>query len=511
MRCRAESPAVVRGIVFSAVASAFLLGASSTALASAGCDAVNAGGFDDSVVYPPPLSVKTITGFAPGDRIEFKISTNASPGWLDSQWFLRPSAGGAILAQFNGPSGFPGATLGSYTVTGTGDTTLRSEYQAIYIQNFGLYSTGAANVSATCTPGISPNNNTNINSQKLRNVQIQGSTMAAQASGTAISGSVGGAIDAAFADGGNPVTIGPNGMTLNFAAEPRAARATQSPSARTEEAFSALAYAAGRNVAKAPPLSPVFERRWSAWLDVRGSGWDKSQTVDGNQINVTGGVGYKVAPNILIGVFGGYEDFRYNFDALSGRLKGDGGTVGGYAAWQIAPTLRWDAMLGWSGISYDATAGIAAGNFDGSRWLVSTGLAGSYRYAAYILEPSAKVYALWERQDAWTDSLGTLQADRSFSTGRVSLGGRVIAPSQYNAFSLAPYLGFYGDWRFSSDDALPVSVPNVGLVDGWSGRVTGGVSMSAPMGGTLSLGGEYGGIGAGYGVWTANARAHWPF
>jgi hypothetical protein len=104
-----------------------------------------------------------------------------------------------------------------------------------------------------------------------------------------------------------------------------------------------------------------------------------------------------------------------------------------------------------------------------------------------------------------------LQAERSFSTGRVSLGGRVIAPSQYSAFSLAPYLGFYGDWRFSSDDALPVDVPNAGLVDGWSGRATGGVSMITPGGGTLSLGGEYGGIGADHQFRTGNAQLTLPF
>ncbi len=34
--------------------------------------------------------------------------------------------------------------------------------------------------------------------------------------------------------------------------------------------------------------------------------------------------------------------------------------------------------------------------------------------------------------------------------------------------------------------------------------------MIAAGGGTLSLGGEYGGIGAGYGVWTANARLAMP-
>jgi hypothetical protein len=131
---------------------------------------------------------------------------------------------------------------------------------------------------------------------------------------------------------------------------------------------------------------------------------------------------------------------------------------------------------------------------------------------SYVFEPSAKVYALWEHQGAWTDSLGALQMSRDFSTGRVSAGGRVIAPWQMSSVTtLSPYLGVYGDWRFATDNALPVGVAFVGISDGWSARVTGGVSMAMKSGGALSLGGEYGGLGSNYGIWTANARVNWPF
>ena len=334
--------------------------------------------------------------------------------------------------------------------------------------------------------------------------------MVAQASGAAITGAVGNAINDAFSGGATPVSFGPSGMTFNFTAEPRSQEAAAED--RAGDPFSAMAYAGGYLKAPGPP---TFERRWSLWADIRGTGWDRVDTatagLKGTQINVTAGLGYKVLPDVLVGLFGGYENFNYEIASLTGKLDGSGGTIGGYGAWRITPTLRWDTMVGWSGVSYDATAGTASGNFSGSRWLASTGLTGSYRFAAYVFEPSAKVYALWERQAAWTDSLGTLQAQRDFSVGRVSLGGRVLAPVPYASVSLSPYLGFYGDWRFSTDNAVPVAVGSVGLADGWSGRVTGGVTIAAPGGGALALGGEYGGIGAGYGVWTANARASWPF
>src|SRR5690606_5360485 len=100
----------------------------------------------------------------------------------------------------------------------------------------------------------------------------------------------------AFSQNSSMISASPSGIMMNFAADPRQAPRTDA-SRRTDEAFSALAYAGGA-INKAPPMgrtmAPPIERRWSAWLDVRGSGWDQSNAVDGNQINLTGGVGYKV-------------------------------------------------------------------------------------------------------------------------------------------------------------------------------------------------------------------------
>ncbi len=50
-----------------------------------------------------------------------------------------------------------------------------------------------------------------------------------------------------------------------------------------------------------------------------------------------------------------------------------------------------------------------------------------------------------------------------------------------------------------TNNSVPVGVAFVGLSDGWSGRVTGGVNVPIAGGGTVALGGEYGGIGSDYG------------
>ena len=101
--------------------------------------------------------------------------------------------------------------------------------------------------------------------------------------------------------------------------------------------------------------------------------------LSGDQVNLLAGVTRKLTPNFLIGVLGGYETFDYRSDALQGRLKGDGWTVGSYLGWMLAPNIRFDAAFAYSGIGYDGSAGTASGQFGGQRWLLSSGLTGTYQ------------------------------------------------------------------------------------------------------------------------------------
>jgi hypothetical protein len=73
-------------------------------------------------------------------------------------------------------------------------------------------------------------------------------------------------------------------------------------------------------------------------------------------------------------------------------------------------------------------------------------------------------WALWEHENAYTDSLGTLQTERNFATGRASGGVKVSYPLAWSSTTnLAPYLGLYGDYYFSRDDATTVGLTTVPL------------------------------------------------
>jgi hypothetical protein len=276
-----------------------------------------------------------------------------------------------------------------------------------------------------------------------------------------------------------------------------------------EDDFTALGYAPEDPTAK-KAIAPLPPRDWLVWIDVRGADFNRTgfgNDMKGMQLNGTGGVTRRLSPDFLVGVLGGYEHFDFTSQAYNGVLKGDGYTAGGYVGWRLAPTVRFDASGAWSGINANDTSGTASGNFTGHRWFASAGVTGTFAWAATVIEPSARVYTLWERENAYTDSLGTLQAAHNFDTGRGSVGAKAtyLFPTGFGSF--APYVGLYGDYYFSRDDAALVpGLTAVPLLQGGAARATGGVTMLFGGGSQLSVGGEYSGLGQNTRIW--NLKLH---
>ena len=200
--------------------------------------------------------------------------------------------------------------------------------------------------------------------------------------------------------------------------------------------------------------------------------------------------------------------------SLSGTMNGNGGTIGSYAAWRFAPHWRVDGLFGWTGLQDHATAGTASGSFGGSRWLASAGFTGDYRTGTFLFEPSSTgLWPLGARQPVHRLARHAAAAAERFPRlAAIATGGKLSDPLPWRGtgFTVSPYVGLYGDWYWSSSGAIPAGSPLVGFSNGWSGRVTSGVTARA-AGATVSLGGEYGGLGAAYKVWTASGRVEWPF
>ncbi|WP_454632969.1 putative Ig domain-containing protein [Bradyrhizobium cenepequi] len=421
---------------------------------------------------------------------------------------------------------------------------------------------GNGTFSPSTSPALTQTVNVPADSVKLHALQVNVTKVVAQGAGQAISGAIDGAIADGFADGGTFLTPNATGFHFNFAADPYEERGAGDASAAgsgtggglfggTTNAYSSTSAAGNAPMSrqrkgridnafaaldqqmpkKAPPTKFREEKNWLFWIDIRGTGLDRLTSTTtavgvttaaaplyGLQVNALMGLTYKVAPNFLVGVLGGYETFNYTEQDINGKLTGGGWTVGSYIGWKITSTLRYDAAVAYSGIGYNGVAGTAQGNFNGQRWLISTGLTGTYKAAGFDFEPSAKVYALWENEGAYVDSLGTRQASHDFSTGRASGGAKVAYPFAWSdTVSLAPYFGIYGDYYFDQDNANAIvaggAVPlaSTPLLEGWSARATGGIGIKFESGGSVGLGAQYGGIGSDFKIWTITGKASVPF
>jgi hypothetical protein len=263
--------------------------------------------------------------------------------------------------------------------------------------------------------------------------------------------------------------------------------------------------------AKAPYASP---HDWLVWVDVRFT--DFQQNSVGNDLkdlqeNAMFGITRRFTPNFLFGVTGGYENFDFTSQAYNGVLKGQGGTAGAYVGWQFGH-LRAEAAGTWSDIFISGSSGAASANFAGTRLLGFGGLTGTFAWFGTVFEPTTQVYTSWERENGYTDSLGTQQGSNDFDTGRGSGGLKISHAFPTGDGSIAPYVGFYCDYYFTMNNtsAAGVTTPTP-ILQGWAGRTAGGITTTFRNGAQLSAGGEYSGIGNNTQIWTVTVRGSVPF
>jgi hypothetical protein len=461
---------VVRLRLLSAVFALLTVGLSHAAQAAPsqnGCTGINSGSFDGTGSF----FTRQEAGFAAGDTLNLTITTTAV-----ASFNLRATSGPTIdTINFSGAA----SVSRSYTLTAA---------QLDLTEEASITGTvGSITVVATCTPAA--------RGASARAIQIAGSRAAAQASGHAITGSVSGAIQQLLSNNPSP---GVGADVAGFA--PPSNLATASLPAPSALGGPLPRDDGGGYEARPRESLATAPSRWRAWADLRGTDIrdEGSSTVGprGSQTNFTFGVGTRLDNTSGAGALGGYEHFSYDFGG-AGRLRGNGGTIGAYAGTLLLPRLMLDAVAAYTALQYDV-AGASSGSFDANRWLGSIGLTGSFDVYGPVLlvEPMVRVYMLHESQEGWVDNLGAPQASRDFTEGRVSLGAKLVArlPSPHGLF--APYLGLYGEYDFSSDNALPAGTLGLGLNEGWSMRAVSGMTLTMDHGIVLSLGGEFGGIGA---------------
>jgi spore coat protein U-like protein len=386
-----------------------------------------------------------------------------------------PGEGGTVVTLTG--TGFSGATAVSFGATPATTFTINSDTSITATSPAG---TGTVSVTVTAPGGTSGGyafRYAHTDSLKVEVIQEQATTAVAGNSGRSVTGAIASGIAQGFA----------GGPTANVGLAAESAFMAYAPEAAANGAFEGFD--------RPGFISPADQ--WNLWLDVQGSGLLSGGS--GQQLNITGGAGYRVTEDFIAGIIGGQESFSYSSAGLNGLLSGSGLSAGGYVAWRFSDHGMFDAAVVGTALGYKVTSGTANGVFNASRWLITSGVTGDFALGENLtVSPSARIFGLWENQLGWTDNLAAPHAARSFSNGTAS-GGATFSGKWLllDDMTLLPYFGLFADYRFDNSGGTTTS--------GLEGRVRAGVKLNVSASAAINIGGELGGLFSQQRTWSLNA------
>lgn len=265
-----------------------------------------------------------------------------------------------------------------------------------------------------------------------------------------------------------------------------------------------------------PGRVPGHDDAWNIWvhgqvvsLDVDRSG----ASFDGHLWSVLGGIDYKAAHYLLLGIAGGYERYDLDTSFNGGRFKGSGYTVGPYLGLQLLPNLVFDIWAGWTGTNYDLTSFGDSGSPKGNRWFVSGNLTGHfYPLQNLRVSPRLSAWYAYERQRSYTSDNGAAVTGQTIELGRIAFGPEVAyrIPLDSSGAVLEPFAWIRGEYDFVSDGAVTIGTSVIRPAR-WGARAGGGANL-AWRSLSLRLGASYDSIGrSGERAWTGEARLQLRF
>ncbi|MDB5542610.1 MAG: Outer rane autotransporter barrel [Devosia sp.] len=422
-----------------------------------------------SAIAPASTTTLSITPnpVAPGEEVTLVATVAATAGEV---------TGGLGVTFFDGSVLLDTVEVVDGPLSGT--ATLTTSFSTAGPHIITAAFNGTTSVGASSIEGTADVVEVSLDSANLRATQISASRLEALNSGRAFVDAIQASIHGGF-NAGHQLTLGANSVQMSY----------------VPEAVDDVAW----------PDGTVPAGNTQIWANLSGAGvggWGNgdADTISGLQINALAGISYKLTPELLVGVVGGYEAFHYNSTTMDSTLSGDGWTLGGYVGGNIADDIKVFAALGYSGLGYDGTAGAATGSFDAWRVTASAGIGGAVDTYGFTIEPSLNIFALCEGQQGYTDSLATTQAARDFMTGQASAVVKLLYPLAAEGMDMLPYAGLYADYTVEGDSedlpALGLGGLVTGLDGGVSGRIIGGVGASFDGGAKFDFGAQLGGIGA---------------
>lgn len=240
------------------------------------------------------------------------------------------------------------------------------------------------------------------------------------------------------------------------------------------------------------------QSEWNAWIRGEATGFADGgdKVLDGWSVVMSGGVDYRLAENVIIGLLFGYESAELDFDADASSFEGQGPTLGVYAGYQIAEGVIFDLTIAHSWLDYDIKSGTATGEFDASRWLFAANLIGQIHVNDRVMiEPGLRIVYAIEDQDAFTLSDTTAVASKTVNSGSASFG-----PTIYYALAgdmpegSKVWASVKANYDFSDQDVTSSTLPDFDGV--FSARFGAGFQTFIFDTAKLDLSGEVSGVGS---------------
>ena len=177
-----------------------------------------------------------------------------------------------------------------------------------------------------------------------------------------------------------------------------------------------------------------FSYPWGAWASYSHSEYEDdfvSTAFDADRNNVTVGLDFSPWDRIVAGVSLGYENNDIDTTFNGGNIDSDMITVAPYIGGLLNDTFSVDFSIGYSNIDIDQFRTLAGtritSSVDAERRFVAGNLNASRAFGNWYVSGRAGLLYAKEEQDAFVESDGTLNPDRSFELGQLRVGGDVLS------------------------------------------------------------------------------------
>lgn len=244
--------------------------------------------------------------------------------------------------------------------------------------------------------------------------------------------------------------------------------------------------------------APAPVRKWNSWADGKMSWIDPGDVIsptDGELLNLSGGIDYKLSDRVVVGLLAAYENSDLDtsgFVTSSTKARGLGG--GAYVGVTLTDNIVFSGMVTGTSLDTDSDLFGATADIDSSRIQASAGLTGYWYFGTTRLSPSVTLAWSKEWQSDFIDSLNFYSPDQTTESAVLSLGDQLGHTfSLDNGMTVEPWVGAQFDWTFVNEVKTD-GFPSYDLGDTYDLRLQTGLSWNLAANAQLSLTGEVSGL-----------------